>query len=214
MAHTDRTNPSLGGTVWSVIELRPQERCTAWRPICGPPHRGVTAIHITKHLGFPQCRIAFRPCNAYIIDPYVDTHHWRCGPEAVNHRRQPRNCRSNNNLEIFLGRLCVPLGALSAPPARRPPRGVKRDAESPAVKKLEKRMPLHPGRKRPQPSQAANNGKYVKEEHSPQKDRLCSCRTATQSIVVVNRWFSPPQPKRYYPSACYCGRSVLDYSCF
>ncbi|RNC59786.1 hypothetical protein TcCL_ESM02573 [Trypanosoma cruzi] len=57
-------------------------------------------------------------------------------------------------------------------------------------------MPLNPGRKRPQPSQAANNGKYVKEEHEPHKGRLCSCRVATQSIVVVNRWFSPPQPKK------------------
>ncbi|RNF00191.1 hypothetical protein TcG_12254 [Trypanosoma cruzi] len=57
-------------------------------------------------------------------------------------------------------------------------------------------MPLNPSRKRPQPSQAANNGKCVKEEHSPQKDRLCSCRAATRSIVVVSRWFSPPPPKR------------------
>ncbi|RNC58686.1 hypothetical protein TcCL_ESM03733 [Trypanosoma cruzi] len=56
-------------------------------------------------------------------------------------------------------------------------------------------MPLIPGRKRPQPSQAANNGKCVKEEHEPHKGRRCSCRVATRSIVVVNRWFSPPQPK-------------------
>ncbi|RNF24435.1 hypothetical protein TcG_00922 [Trypanosoma cruzi] len=65
------------------------------------PHRGATAIRITKRLGLPRCHVAFRPCNAYIIDPYVDTHHWRCGPEAVNHRCHPRNCRSNNNLENF-----------------------------------------------------------------------------------------------------------------
>ncbi|RNC55757.1 hypothetical protein TcCL_ESM06748 [Trypanosoma cruzi] len=57
-------------------------------------------------------------------------------------------------------------------------------------------MPLNPGRKRPQPSQVANNGKCVKEEHSPHKGRLCSCRVATRSIVVVNRRFSPPQPKK------------------
>ncbi|RNC61340.1 hypothetical protein TcCL_ESM00843 [Trypanosoma cruzi] len=57
-------------------------------------------------------------------------------------------------------------------------------------------MPLIPGRKRPQPSQAANNGNCVKEEHEPHKGPLCSCRAATRSIVVVNRWFSPPQPKK------------------
>ncbi|RNC36829.1 hypothetical protein TcCL_Unassigned00131 [Trypanosoma cruzi] len=57
-------------------------------------------------------------------------------------------------------------------------------------------MALHPGRKRPQPSQVTNNGKCVKEEHEPQKGRLCSCRVATRSIVVVNRWFSPPQPRK------------------
>ncbi|RNC53181.1 hypothetical protein TcCL_ESM09521 [Trypanosoma cruzi] len=64
-------------------------------------HRGVTAIRITKYLDFPQCRVAFRPCNAYIIDPYVDTHQWRCSSEKVNHRRHPRNCRSNNDLGNF-----------------------------------------------------------------------------------------------------------------
>ncbi|RNF17691.1 hypothetical protein TcG_05324 [Trypanosoma cruzi] len=53
------------------------------------PHGCATTVRITKHLGFPQCRIAFRPCNAYITNPYVDTHQWRCGPEAVNHRRHP-----------------------------------------------------------------------------------------------------------------------------
>ncbi|RNC55673.1 hypothetical protein TcCL_ESM06824 [Trypanosoma cruzi] len=57
-------------------------------------------------------------------------------------------------------------------------------------------MPLNPGRKRPQPSQAANNGKCVEEEHEPRKGRLCSYRVATRSIVVVNRRFSPPSPKR------------------
>ncbi|RNC54955.1 hypothetical protein TcCL_ESM07594 [Trypanosoma cruzi] len=57
-------------------------------------------------------------------------------------------------------------------------------------------MPSHPGRKRPQPSQVANNGKCVKEEHSPQKGRRCSCRVATRSIVVANRRVSPPQPKK------------------
>ncbi|RNE97921.1 hypothetical protein TcG_12429 [Trypanosoma cruzi] len=57
-------------------------------------------------------------------------------------------------------------------------------------------MPLNPGRKRPQPSQAANNEKCSKEEHSPRKGRLCSCRVATRSIVAVSRWFSPPQPRK------------------
>ncbi|RNC55729.1 hypothetical protein TcCL_ESM06767 [Trypanosoma cruzi] len=65
------------------------------------PHRGVTADRITKYLGFPQCRIAFRQCNAYITDPNVDTHQWRCGPEAANHRRHHRNGRSNDDLENF-----------------------------------------------------------------------------------------------------------------
>ncbi|RNC34435.1 hypothetical protein TcCL_Unassigned02777 [Trypanosoma cruzi] len=57
-------------------------------------------------------------------------------------------------------------------------------------------MPLHPGRKRPQPSQVANNGKCVKEEHEPRKGRLSSCRVATRSVVAVNRLFSPPPQKR------------------
>ncbi|RNF13482.1 hypothetical protein TcG_08596, partial [Trypanosoma cruzi] len=51
-------------------------------------------------------------------------------------------------------------------------------------------------RKRPQPSHVANNGSCVKEKHEPRKGRLCSCRVATRSIVAVNRWFSPPQPRK------------------
>ncbi|RNF23889.1 hypothetical protein TcG_01244 [Trypanosoma cruzi] len=50
-------------------------------------------------------------------------------------------------------------------------------------------MPSHPGRKRPQPTQAADNGKCVKEEHEPHKGRLCSYRVATRFIVAINRWF-------------------------
>ncbi|RNC33889.1 hypothetical protein TcCL_Unassigned03374 [Trypanosoma cruzi] len=43
------------------------------------------------------------PCNAYIIDPYADTHQWRCSPERVNHRRHPRNCRGNNPENFWAG---------------------------------------------------------------------------------------------------------------
>ncbi|RNC32540.1 hypothetical protein TcCL_Unassigned04836 [Trypanosoma cruzi] len=100
MAHTDRTNLSLRDTVWSVIKLHPQKGVLRSARFAILPHRGVTAVRITKHLGFPQCRIASRPCNAYITDPNVVAHQWRCGPEAVNHRRHPRNCRSNG-LENF-----------------------------------------------------------------------------------------------------------------
>ncbi|RNC57919.1 hypothetical protein TcCL_ESM04482 [Trypanosoma cruzi] len=102
MAHADRTNShSVTPSGVSEIKLHPQEGVLRGARFAFLPHRGVTAVRITKHLGLPQCHIAFRPCNAHIADPYDDTHQWRCGPEKVNHRRHPRNCRSNNNLENF-----------------------------------------------------------------------------------------------------------------
>ncbi|RNC58685.1 hypothetical protein TcCL_ESM03732 [Trypanosoma cruzi] len=101
MARTDRTNLSLRDTVWSVIKMHPQEGVLRGARFAVLPYRGATAVRITKRLGLPQCRIAFRPCNAYITDPNVVAHQWRCSPEAVNHRRHHRNCRSNNDLEDF-----------------------------------------------------------------------------------------------------------------
>ncbi|RNF00370.1 hypothetical protein TcG_12246 [Trypanosoma cruzi] len=101
MAHTERTNSHSGIPPGECDQTAPQEGVMRRARFAILPHGCVTAIRITKHLGFPQCHIAFRPCNAYIIDPYVDTHRWRCGPEGANHRRQPRNCRSNDNLENF-----------------------------------------------------------------------------------------------------------------
>ncbi|RNE98946.1 hypothetical protein TcG_12123, partial [Trypanosoma cruzi] len=99
-ARTDRTNLSLRDTAWSMIKPHPQEGVLRSARFAFFPQGCVTTVRIMKHLDFPQCHIAFRPCNAYIIDPYVDTDQWRCGPEAVNHHRHHRDCRSNN-LENF-----------------------------------------------------------------------------------------------------------------
>ncbi|RNC54302.1 hypothetical protein TcCL_ESM08297 [Trypanosoma cruzi] len=90
MAHTDRTNSHSGiphGV--SEIKMHPQEDVLRGARFAVLPYRGVTAVRITKHLGFPQCRIALRHRNVYITDPNVDTHQWRCSPEGVNHRRHP-----------------------------------------------------------------------------------------------------------------------------
>ncbi|RNC33305.1 hypothetical protein TcCL_Unassigned04014 [Trypanosoma cruzi] len=101
MAHTHRTNLSLRDNARREYDQTAPQKDLMRSARFAFLHRSVTAIRITKHLGFPQCHIAFRPCNAYIIGPYVDTQQWRCGSEAVSHRRHHRNCRSNNNPENF-----------------------------------------------------------------------------------------------------------------
>ncbi|RNC52815.1 hypothetical protein TcCL_ESM09909 [Trypanosoma cruzi] len=84
-----------------MIKLHPQEGVLRGARFAFLPHECVTTVRITKYLGFPQCRIASRPCTAYIIDPNVVAHQWRCSPEEVSHRRHPRNCQGSNNLENF-----------------------------------------------------------------------------------------------------------------
>ncbi|RNC41070.1 hypothetical protein TcCL_NonESM09406 [Trypanosoma cruzi] len=83
-----------------MIKQHPQKDVLRSAQFAIFPYRGVATVRITKHLGFPQCHTAFRPCNSYVIDPYVDTHQWRCSPEGANHRRQPGDCQGNH-LENF-----------------------------------------------------------------------------------------------------------------
>ncbi|RNC38034.1 hypothetical protein TcCL_NonESM12763, partial [Trypanosoma cruzi] len=85
----------------SVIKLRPQKgvlRGTrfAFLPIVARRPSALRSTWASHNATSP-----IDPCNAYIVDPSVDTHQWRCSPEAVRHRRHHRNCRSNNNLENF-----------------------------------------------------------------------------------------------------------------
>ncbi|EKF99673.1 hypothetical protein TCSYLVIO_009403, partial [Trypanosoma cruzi] len=88
MARTARTNLSLRDAA-RCDQTAPQKGVLRGARFAVLLHRGVTTVRITKHLGLPQCHIAFRPCNACIIGQNANTDQRRCGPEKVNHRRRP-----------------------------------------------------------------------------------------------------------------------------
>ncbi|RNC43810.1 hypothetical protein TcCL_NonESM06510 [Trypanosoma cruzi] len=65
------------------------------------PYRSVTAIRITKHLGFPQCHIAYRPLQCVYHRSIRRYEPMEVQPGGGEPPSSPRNCRSNNNPENF-----------------------------------------------------------------------------------------------------------------
>ncbi|KAF8295750.1 hypothetical protein TcBrA4_0069750 [Trypanosoma cruzi] len=162
MARTNRTNPSLRDTApVSMIKLHPQERLLRGGPILRSSLSWRDGHQHYEALGLPHNVTSLFDPAMRILPIHTSTRTIGGAPEAVNHRRHHRNCRSNNNLENFWAGLVSHWEPCQLHQRAVLPRGIERDAESPAGKET-MNATLHPGRKRPQPSQVAKNGKYVK----------------------------------------------------